>query len=495
MFFSHLGKKNGTPTPKTSDVKRKVTKVKTRKPIVASVSKSPSPTKRASLSATKAAATTAPVSSSKPATPRKSRRKTPNIYQLSKSSLSEVDTEESERDVSSSLSTPGLYELVPRDIVCADFGSDKLAASIHITNASESGNLSMTDIYEAVSSDKSLSDRASVTALSCDFAEEYSLIKPKVPGEFEPVREILSVMEMTALHFVDQEAAEEIKHPVMDDCIMRRFRRAYEGGDLEGMKTSMKEFDVVVKKQRTEGALLANLKKLTAVPQDFAYFLLNQVYSRIVSPESKSLRDYKAFSNNVYGELMPPFMSTVFQKTDLQPDSVFVDLGSGVGNCTLQAALEVGCESWGCEVMTNASSLAEKQKIELYSRAKMFGIKTGDVHLVASSFVHNDEVHSAISRADVLLVNNYAFDGTLNAHLLDMFLDLKEGCKIVSLKSFVPVGHVISEHNIESPVNILKVQKLDFYSGSVSWTAAGGTYYISTVDRSAIKAFLSKGGY
>lgn len=492
MFFSHLGKKNGGPTAKSSDVKRKVTKVKTRKPVVTSVSKSPSPSKTASPPATAAAAATA---AAKPSTPRKSRRKTPNIYQLSKSSLSEVDTEESEREVSSSLSTPGLYELVPRDIVTAGFGSAELATSIHITNASESGNLSMTDIYEPVSTDKSLSDRVKLGALSCDFVEDYSLIKPKVPGEFEPVREILSIMEMTALHFVDKGASEEIKHPVMDDCIMRRFRRSYEGGDLEGMKTSMKEFDEVVKTQRAEGAILANLKQLTAVPQDLAYFLLNQVYSRIVSPESKSLRDYKAFSNNVYGELMPPFMSTVFQKTDLQPSSVFVDLGSGVGNCTLQAALEVGCESWGCEVMTNASSLAEKQKIELYSRAKMFGIKTGDIHLVASSFVHNDEVHSAISRADVLLVNNYAFDGTLNAHLLDMFLDLKEGCKIVSLKSFVPVGHVISEHNIESPVNILKVQKLDFYSGSVSWTAAGGTYYISTVDRSAIKAFLSKGGY
>lgn len=486
MFFSHLGKKNGGPTAKSADVKRKVTKVKTRKPVVASaISKSPSPSKTAPP----------PAAAAKPATPRKNRRKTPNIYQLSKSSLSEVDTEESEREISSSLSTPGLYELVPRDIVDVDFGSADVATKINITNASESGNLSMVDVYEPISSDTTLSDRVQLSATSCDFSEEYSLIKPKIPGEFEPVREILSIMEMTALHFVDKAASEDIKHPVMDDCIMRRFRRAYEGGDLEGMKTSITEFDKVVREQREEGAILANLKQLSAVPQDLAYFLLNQVYSRIVSPESKSLRDYKAFSNNVYGELMPPFMSTVFQKTDLQPSSVFVDLGSGVGNCTLQAALEVGCESWGCEVMTNASSLAEKQKIELYSRAKMFGIKTGDIHLVAKSFVHNDEVHGAISRADVLLVNNYAFDGTLNAHLLDMFLDLKEGCKIVSLKSFVPVGHVISEHNIESPVNILKVQKLDFYSGSVSWTAAGGTYYISTVDRSAIKAFLQKGGY
>lgn len=483
MFFSSLGNKKSSsaPTAKSADVKRKVTKVKTRRSVPPELSKSPSPSKSKHPAAPPPSTGTPRKSSGKP------RRKTPNIYQLSKSSLSEVDTES---EISSTVSTPGLYELIPRNIVDGDLGSDSLKEKIDITQASSVANLSMADIYESVDGESDSNNKTLFPSVSSEFQEEYCLIKPKIQGEFEPVREILSIMELVATHFVAQQAAEAIKHPSMDDCVMRRFRRAYEGGDLEAMKESICELTVILRQQRQDKAILAKLDKLGSVPQEVAYFLLNQVYSRIVSPEAKSLRDYKAFSNNVYGELLPPFMSTVFQKTDLQPQSVFVDLGSGVGNCTLQAALEVGCESWGCEVMTNASSLAEKQKVELASRAKMFGITTGPVHLVAKSFVHNDEIHSAITRADVLLVNNYAFDGTLNAHLLDMFLDLKEGCRIVSLKSFVPVGHVISEHNIESPVNILTVQKLDFYSGSVSWTAAGGTYYISTIDRSAIKAFL-----
>jgi hypothetical protein len=35
---------------------------------------------------------------------------------------------------------------------------------------------------------------------------------------------------------------------------------------------------------------------------------------------------------------------------------------------------------------------------------------------------------------------------------------MKEGCKIVSLKSFVPAGHKIQSRNLNSPINLLKVE-------------------------------------
>jgi H3 lysine-79-specific histone-lysine N-methyltransferase len=72
-----------------------------------------------------------------------------------------------------------------------------------------------------------------------------------------------------------------------------------------------------------------------------------------------------------------------------------------------------------------------------------------------------------------------------------MFLDLREGTKIVSLKSFVPPGHNITAHNVESPINLLKVDEREFFTGSVSWTDAPGKYYISTIDRSRITKFLN----
>ena len=72
------------------------------------------------------------------------------------------------------------------------------------------------------------------------------------------------------------------------------------------------------------------------------------------------------------------------------------------------------------------------------------------------------------------------------------FLDLKEGCQIVSLKSFVPQGHKIAARNVGSPANLLRDRERRYFSDSVSWTDAPGTFHVATKDRSALEAFLKR---
>jgi H3 lysine-79-specific histone-lysine N-methyltransferase len=47
-------------------------------------------------------------------------------------------------------------------------------------------------------------------------------------------------------------------------------------------------------------------------------------------------------------------------------------------------------------------------------------------------------------------VNNEVFPPSLNADLTNMFLDLKEGATIVSLKPFVPEAFKMNEANVSS---------------------------------------------
>lgn len=49
------------------------------------------------------------------------------------------------------------------------------------------------------------------------------------------------------------------------------------------------------------------------------------------------------------------------------------------------------------------------------------------------------------------LVNNEVFPSSLNIDLTNMFLDLKDGAQIVSLKPFVPEGFRINESNVRLP--------------------------------------------
>jgi [histone H3]-lysine79 N-trimethyltransferase len=322
--------------------------------------------------------------------------------------------------------------------------------------------------------------------------EKYKVSRPKRLEDTDFMHELDTVMEMVAAELVPSQYSVQIKDPNMRDCIVRRARRAVQGKDQEKFLASINEYNELMINLRKEGELKKKLESMSRLPAYITVEFLNQVYRRVVSPRSQELRDYKAFSNNVYGELLPSFVSRIFRQTGLVSKSVFVDLGSGVGNCVLQAALEVGCESWGCEIMKTASELAELQKNELESRLKLYGIKAGPISVRSADFVNNSEIQAVIQRADTVLVNNYAFSPELNGSLVDMFLDLKDGCKIVSLKSFVPPGHTISEYNIESPLNILDVESYQFGDDSVSWTTVGGDYYISTVNRSRLSDLINR---
>src|SRR5690606_21739763 len=121
-------------------------------------------------------------------------------------------------------------------------------------------------------------------------------------------------------------------------------------------------------------------------------------------------------------------------------------------------------ESWGCEVMQNACDLADLQHDEFKSRCLLWGLAPGEVHLTRGDFLNEESILRALRRADVVLINNQAFTPQLNDNLVNHFLDLKEGCQIVSLKSFVPPGHRIQSRNLNSPLNLLTVEKKNYWS-------------------------------
>ncbi|KAI7292774.1 hypothetical protein KC315_g19436, partial [Hortaea werneckii] len=212
-------------------------------------------------------------------------------------------------------------------------------------------------------------------------------------------------------------------------------------------------------------------------------------------PKAEKLNAYKNGSDNVYGELFPRFISDIFKKTGLKHDQVFIDLGSGVGNVTLQAALEVGCESWGIEMMPNPCDLAELQAKEFAARTKLWGLDVGPVNLLRGDMTSHPEVPNILQRADVVLVNNQAFTPALNDKLRDMFLDLKPGAKVVSLKPFRPLGHKIAARNVDSVVNQFVQDQYEYFSDSVSWSYYGNAHwYIATKDLGPLNRFLKDHG-
>ncbi|KAI5457797.1 histone methylation protein DOT1-domain-containing protein [Mariannaea sp. PMI_226] len=299
--------------------------------------------------------------------------------------------------------------------------------------------------------------------------------------KIDAVEASIKVVRHVADTYLNDEEAEPFTNP--NGGIIRRLEKASNRNiqDLMGFKAALLEYNELLLNLVEDGIIAKNLDNLHELPPSLVAFILDQIYDRVVAPKVELLSKYENGTDYVYGELLHPFITKILtEQTKMNSSQVFVDLGSGVGNVVLQAALEIGCESWGCEMMENACNLAETQKKEFEARCMLWGIKPGKAYLERGDFRYNTAIQDALKRADVVLVNNKAFTSQLNANLVDMFLDLKPGCKIISLKSFV-ADTKSNNHNINDVGRMaLEVEECTYPEGYVSWTNAGGSYFIST---------------
>ena len=297
----------------------------------------------------------------------------------------------------------------------------------------------------------------------------------------DPIEEIIKVIKNVANFYLTPDQAQ----PFDDRTgILRSLDRAKNQASGKSPKNTVKDFkdavnryNVALKSLREDGTLARNLDRRHDIPLELVNCILTQIYDRAVTPQVDTLRKYENGTDNVYGELQAGFLSRIFTETNLRSDHVFVDLGSGVGNVVLQAALETGCESWGCEMMDNASKLAMMQEKEFAARCRLWGIAPGRVKLCHNNFMEDGPTLKALKKADVVLVNNQAFTPELNDKLKLLFLELKDGCKIVSLKSLVADQNSRNANDVTSN---LSVEQKEYYEGSVSWTSIGGSYFIAT---------------
>ncbi|KAI9651937.1 MAG: Nucleosomal histone H3-Lys79 methylase [Alyxoria varia] len=318
--------------------------------------------------------------------------------------------------------------------------------------------------------------------------ERFQLLTPKVNDGYKPTDDIIETTRAILTHFLPS----EISNTCLDSSTGVPFRltRSLNHKDVATFNSAIDEFNSLVQRSRTEGSIAEVLDEMKKVPLRLVDRILNQVYVRTVSPRVEILRKYQPFSNNTYGELLSPFCSEIFRKTRLDSSSVFLDMGSGVGNVVLQAALETGAESYGIEIQPNACELAGAQASEFPARCRMWGIAPGSVHLLQGDFMDNEELRTILPRADVILVNNQAFDPELNMSLTYLFLDVKEGARIVSLKDFA--NGKLNERTRDSVVNSLDTRKETYYSTGVSWKSDGGDYFIAVKDSKRILRFMQE---
>lgn len=319
------------------------------------------------------------------------------------------------------------------------------------------------------------------------------MIKPSHDDHaFNAITDITEVMHKVSENFLPESKRLEFDNETTG--FPQRLNRAANKRSLQEITKVIDDWNTAIVRLCETGIIPHVIDECKSLNPTLVERILNQTYSRTVSPNLKLLHKYEAGTDNVYGELLPSFVSKILkQDVTMTSEQLFVDLGSGVGNVVLQAALEIGCESWGCEMMEQYCDVADMQHGEFLARCRLWGLALGKIELERGNFLTNPNIAKVLKRADVILVNNQVFTPQLNEGLTNLFLDLKDGCQVVSLKSFVPNGHKISARNVNSPYNVLDVKRKEYYSNSVSWTNQGGQYFVSTKDSTRVKKHLKIG--
>ena len=367
--------------------------------------------------------------------------------------------------------------------------SDEDGGSFPMIHGSSVASLDMPTKYKRAFPDYPNVLQISLQYPSASQREEYELVVPVGKADdFKTLEDIRATMEIVIENYLPNEEAVALSND--STGLLRRVKRSVERLAGNEYFDHIQEWNESMVEWRKDNTLSKVIDAWTTVDLALLERILTQTYARTVSPRVHELRHYQNGTDNVYGELLPRFISTILKKdTNMKSDQIFIDLGSGVGNCVLQAALEVGCESWGCEMMEKACVLADLQAKEFAARCRLWGMSCGSIHLERGDFLKNEAIRKILPKADVVLVNNQAFTPTLNEDLTNLFLDLKEGAKVVSLKSFKPEGHTNEALTAGAIYNILDVVKKEYHSEHVSWTDARGNYYVSTKDSSRVKTF------
>ncbi|KAF2806465.1 DOT1-domain-containing protein [Mytilinidion resinicola] len=313
--------------------------------------------------------------------------------------------------------------------------------------------------------------------------ERFETVIPRDPTGYDPIKDIEYTIDEICLTYLPE--AQSLVFRDDDSGVVRLLKRAVAKKSPSDYCKALDNFNAHIRASLADSTISKTLDSKHALPPSLVKHIFSQVYQRIVSPHAHRLKKVKDKATT-YGELMPSFVNTIFRQTHLNSSSIFVDLGSGVGNVVIQAALQTGAQSWGIEILDTPAKFASEQAKELQARARLWGLSIGPIHLLHGSFLESPEIDDVLRVADVVLVNNKVFGERLNGELLFKFLDLKDGAQVISLESF-GAGRQGAWNQQQNAARLFREKRYESGTDAVSWDGQSVDYFIATKDEHHVK--------
>lgn len=176
----------------------------------------------------------------------------------------------------------------------------------------------------------------------------YLLLAPRTEDEFDPIERLLSVIKIILDYYLTpQQSLQLFNHspastgfgaflsasrptsraatpstpttesapvapPPPTTPLLRALEKARAKKDGPAFFLEVDRFNKGLRELKASGAIRSSIERMPGVPEKLWTHVAEEVYERTVAPEIDKLKDYEAFSDYVYGELLPTFNSTMY---------------------------------------------------------------------------------------------------------------------------------------------------------------------------------------
>jgi len=307
--------------------------------------------------------------------------------------------------------------------------------------------------------------------------ERFILAQPKDRHEHTPLEDLLTTMTLLA-----SEYKSAFPSSFLDDLEKPIVRK-----DHHRLRALVNTFNDQIRGLREAGRFGGEPLPCS---MQMSSHIWGQAYERTIE-NPRVLNQYKGFSKEVYGETNPILINDIITKhLVLRPGDVFIDLGSGIGNVVFQVAAQTQCTSYGIELKDNPSRLAGVIQREAEARCRYYHKGVGNIFQRQGDFLGDESTSKILARANVVFVNNFAFEAETNQGLLLQFLNLREGARIICFKEFSAATNRITAYNHNDVGGIFKTERIEFWANDgVSWTSKHIHFFVHVVDRTGVKEF------
>ncbi|CAG8758991.1 29_t:CDS:1 [Dentiscutata erythropus] len=304
-------------------------------------------------------------------------------------------------------------------------------------------------------------------------------------NEYLPMKDLKSTVNLIIDHVLADDIAEIFKTSLNQKSVQFEINNSIKNRLLDELQDGIQRYNKMIMDIRKNSSKLWPkyiTERNTAEPRyiQIVNHVIEQTYDRIIGPRVERLTNITSNLDLNYGELNADFIHDIIIRTKIKSNTIFVDLGSGIGNTILYASIATGCMGYGYELRQKLVDLANEQYEEIKTRGKLYGLEIGRVEFLSGDFrdiyINHPNFINILYSADVILANNRTFSPETNQFLYNLFLGLKKGAKVVSLESF----EGFEPRGKQSERVFSNIKQFRYKENWVSWTHSDGKFYIAT---------------